>query len=277
MIRIITDTSTLFTPQKGKELGIDVIPLCVTIENQSMRDLMISTEDFLEKIKNGAIPTSSQPPIGEVVEAYNKYPNDIILNICMADGLSGTYQTAIAAKQQVSHAANIHVLNSKTLCGCQRYLVEKAIFLSNLGKEIHEIIDDLHTSIQNSYSYLIPQDFSFLKRGGRLKGTAAALGGLLKLKPIMEAVDGGTRLDKFAVSRTLSKACDTIIHTFKEKGIDSNYRLYISHADASEARDLFVEKISKAFPLCKIEVLNLSPAFITQGGPECIAVQAIKE
>lgn len=276
MVKIITDTSALYTIDEGKKLGIHVIPLCVTIKDEQMRDLCIDTQKFMNEVSNGAVPTSSQPPIGEVIEAYNAYEEDI-LNITMADGLSGTYQSAISAREQAEKPEHVHVLNSTTLCGPHRYLVEKANQLAQAGKNVHDIINNLQESLENVHSFLIPQDFDFLKRGGRLKPAAAILGGMLKLKPIMQAVENGTRLDKFTITRTFGKAIDQMIAFCKEHHVNEDYKIFISHADALEDAKLIMQRMKDAFKGVEFEMLELSPAFITQGGPHCIAIQYIKK
>lgn len=277
MVQIITDTSTLFTVEEGKKKNLHVIPLCITIGSNQYRDLCFDTDVIYQKIQEGVIPSTSQPPLGDILAAYEAYPEDEIINICMADGLSGTYQTALMAREQTANPERIHVINSKTLCGPHRYIVEKAMQLRDKGLNASEIIKKLHESIENEHSFLIPQDFSFLKRGGRLKPAAAHIGGLLKLKPIMESVDEGSRLDKFNVSRTLGKAIDHIIQAFEKDGVDEHSIIYVSHAKALEDSEFFIERLKRAFPQTEIIMLALSPVFITQGGPHCIAVQAIRK
>ncbi len=277
MVQIITDTSTLFTVEEGKKKNLHVIPLCITIGSNQYRDLCFDTDIIYQKIQEGVIPSTSQPPLGDILAAYEAYPEDEIINICMADGLSGTYQTALMAREQTANPERIHVINSKTLCGPHRYIVEKAMQLRDEGLNASEIIKKLHESIENEHSFLIPQDFSFLKRGGRLKPAAAHIGGLLKLKPIMESVDEGSRLDKFNVSRTLGKAIDHIIQAFEKDGVDEHSIIYVSHAKALEDSEFFIERLKRAFPQTEIIMLALSPVFITQGGPHCIAVQTIRK
>lgn len=276
MIRIITDTSALFNIEEGKKLGVEVIPLCVSINDKHYRDLSVSSNEFIEEINKGGIPTSSQPPIGEVISAYES-SKDEILHICMAAGLSGTYESACMAKEQVENKDRITVLNSKTLCGPQRYLVEKAVQLRDKGYAMSLIKEQLQKSIDNMHSFLIPQDFEFLKRGGRLSSAASTLGGVLKLKPVMEAVADGSHLDKYCICRTMRKAIDKIADKFFEMEIDENYIIYVSHADAETDAIQIMNELKSRFEHTQIELLELSPAFITQGGPHCLAVQCIKK
>lgn len=99
MVQIITDSSALITRAEGKEQGIEVIPLSVNILDEEYRDLEVDLDHFYGQIQKGGVPRSSQPPIGEFVEAYKKYAGKKILNIAMADGLSGTYLTGCGAKE----------------------------------------------------------------------------------------------------------------------------------------------------------------------------------
>ena len=91
MLQIVTDSSTMYTIEEGRTKGFEAVPLCVSIGNMEGRDLQVDMSEFYERISKGEIPRSSQPPIGDVVEIYEKYKDDEIINISMADGLSGTY------------------------------------------------------------------------------------------------------------------------------------------------------------------------------------------
>lgn len=276
MVRIVTDSSTLYTIDEAKSLGIDVIPLCVTIGDMDGRDMAVDMNDFYERISKNEIPRSSQPPIGDVVEVYEKYPDDEIINISMADGLSGTYQTACSAKEMVEHKDNITVINSKTLCGPHRYMVEKAQEMKLAGKSAKEIIDWIHNIIEKTESFLIPQDFSFLKRGGRLTPVAAAFGSVLKLKPIMTLTEDCKKLDKYAIKRTLSSSVKAIIERLETKNLDENHIIYVSHANAIDDAKKVIEQLKEVFKKIEIRLHELSPVFVTQGGPSCIAIQYIE-
>lgn len=84
-------------------------------------------------------------------------------------------------------------------------------------------------------------------------------------------------MDKFTITRTLSKAADAIIEYFREHGVDADYRIYVAHADALADARFFIERLKQAFPDTELELLKLSPAFITQGGPQCVAIQYIRK
>ena len=276
MVRIVTDSSVLYTEEEAKEAGFDAVPLCIHIGDMEGRDLQVDMQDFYRRIESGEIPMSSQPPVGEVAEIYERYPEDDIINITIADGLSGTYQGACCAKDMAKHPDRIAVFNSRTLCGPQRYMAETAQQMKEEGKETSEILRWLETAAGKTESFLIPQDFSFLKRGGRLTPMAAPLGSVLKLKPVMKLTEDGARLDKFCVKRTLLSAVDSIITYMKKAGVGPDHILYISHAAAPKDAAQIQMRMEQTFAGLEVHVLELSPVFVAQGGPRCVAIQYIE-
>lgn len=274
-MKIVTDTSTLYSPEERKKLGITVLPLCVTVNKKTYREFVdIDSLQFLKLIEEGT-PSSSQPSAGEFLDIFENKTDDILV-ISMADGLSGTYQSAVGMKNSLDDNDHIHIMNTKTLCGPHRYLVQKAIALKNEKKSLNEIKNELMKSIETIKSFLIPQDFDFLRRGGRLTPLTAKIGNLLKIVPILTQTEDGKRLEKYAIKRTMNGAVNEIVKNFKNAQIDKNYRIYISHANVLEKAQEVKKQLEKHFQDIAIELLELSPAFITQGGPGCIAIQVIK-
>lgn len=278
MVKIISDSSTLYSVEQAREKNLEITPLAVTINGQTYKEFEeIQTKEFIDMIHEGHLPISSQPSIGEVVDTFNRYPDTEIINISMADGLSGTYNSACMAKGMVDHEDKITVINSRTLCGPQRYIVDTAVELANEGKTKDEIVSVVEGLIDTTISFLIPNDFEYLVRGGRLSPLAGRIGELVKLVPVMTQTADGTRLEKFATKRTMKKAMATICDAFIEAGVNENYKIYITHAYNEEAAIVAKDIISKNIENVDVEMKILSPAFTTQGGPKCIAVQAVKK
>lgn len=277
MVRIITDSSSLYTGEEGKKLGVISIPLCISIGQRNFRDLEIPTEEFVAEIQAGSIPISSQPPIGDVLEAYENIKGFKVINISLADGLSGTYQTACTAREMSKNRDDITVLNTKTLCGPHRYLVECAAAMVKEGKNETEIIRTLEEKIQHTKSFLIPQDFDFLRRGGRLSPTAAFVGSLLDIKPILILNKSGTSLDKFGMARTMKGAAKTIFKQMKKDHVGCEHILYIVHGAVPETAKQIKEMAEEEFPGIDVRIHLLSHVFITHGGPGCVALQYIRK
>jgi DegV family protein with EDD domain len=276
MIQIITDSSSLYTPEEARQSGFKSVPLCVCIGDSHERDLLLDMDQYYAKIDQGLVPTTSQPPLGDVLEAFEAYKDSDIINISMADGLSGTYQTACSAREMTKHKEHIHVFNSRTLCGPHRYMVQTAQKMKESGATVQEILAWLTEAADNTESFLIPQDFSFLKRGGRLTPLAAATGSVLKLKPIMKLTKDGKKLDKFGVKRTMVSAAESIVDNLKDKRLGSNHILYISHSNALEDAQKIKFLFQRTFQDLEIRLLELSAAFVAQGGPRCVAIQYIR-
>ena len=278
MIRIISDSSSLYSEKKGQEKNITIASLTVHINGKSYREYEdIETEEFIDIINEGHMPTSSQPSIGHVVDMYNQYEEDEIINISMADGLSGTYNSACVARGMAENPERIHVINSETLCGPQKYLVDLAAALVEEGKECKEIVDEINKALKESKSYLIPHDFDYLVRGGRISSIVGKIGSAIKLVPVMTMSDDKKSLVKFTTKRTYKKAVQKIIEQMTEDGINSEHKLYIYHACNEDGAEEIKKIILSAIPDADIEVGLLGPAFTTQGGPGCISIQHIKK
>ena len=278
MIRIISDSSSLYSEKKGQEKNITIASLTVHINGKSYREYEdIETEEFINIINEGHMPTSSQPSIGHVVDMYNQYEEDEIINISMADGLSGTYNSACVARGMAENPERIHVINSETLCGPQKYLVDLAAALVEEGKECKEIVDEINKALKESKSYLIPHDFDYLVRGGRISSIVGKIGSAIKLVPVMTMSDDKKSLVKFTTKRTYKKAVQKLIEQMTEDGINSEHKLYIYHACNEDGAEEIKKIILSAIPDADIEVGLLGPAFTTQGGPGCISIQHIKK
>jgi len=278
MVRIISDTSTLYSSAQAEAAGFAVTPLSVTIAGKSYREFdEISSEEFVAIIRQGHMPTSSQPAIGEVEALLNRYPDDEIVNVTMALGLSGTYTSAVAAAQLCDHAHNISVINTRTLCGPHRYLVEQAVLWGKEGASRQEILDKLNVLMDSVKSYLVPADFDYLRRGGRLSPLVSYMGKAANLTPIMTQTENGERLTPASIKRGYSHAVKYLVGELKKAGIGPGWRVYISHAGALEKAQTTLDALKAAMPEAYYEILPLSPAFITQGGPGCFAVQYIHE
>lgn len=278
MVRIVADTSTMYSSEQAAAAGFSVAPLAVTINNQTYRELNeIGGEQFVEIIGQGHMPTSSQPSLGDVMAMYEACGDDEVLNIAMADGLSGTYSTAVTAAQSMENAQKIEVINSGTLCGPHRYMVEAAAKLAKAGASLNEIKAKVHALMETDLSFLIPSDFDYLRRGGRLNPLVSLVGKTIKLAPVLTPSKDGRQLIMSTVSRSFKLAIKHVAKELKEWGVDKGWRIYITHAAAPGLAEAAKAQLHEIFEHATFEIHLLTPAFITQGGPGCVAVQVIKE
>ena len=276
MVRIVSDTSTLYSSAQAREAGFAVAPLSVTINDQTYLEFdEISSQDFVNIIYQGHMPTSSQPAVGQVAALYEEFAGDEILDIAMADGLSGTYKSAVAAAELCENKENITVLNSKTLCGPHRYMAEQAVRWANEGLNRAEILEKLEALMATEKSYLMPDDFGYLRRGGRLSPLVSLVGQAAHLAPIMTKTEDDCQLIVAGVRRSFQQAIQQVTKNLLDRGVGKDWRVYITHAAAPEKAEQALKILQAAIPDAIYETHFLSPAFITQGGPRCVAVQVI--
>ncbi len=277
MVRIVSDTSTLYSTAQAREAGFAVSALSVTIAGKNYREFdEITSEEFVEIIRQGHMPTSSQPAIGAVEELYNQYPGEEILNVTMALGLSGTYTGALAAADLCEHSDKITVLNTRTLCGPHRYLVEKAVQWAKEGQTKEKILEKLNALMDTAKSFLVPADFDYLRRGGRLSPLVSYVGKAANLTPIMTQTENGERLTVAGIRRGYPHAVKYIAEQLKKAGVNKGWQVQISHAGARDKAELALKHLKEVLPDAEFRIYPLSPAFITQGGPGCVAVQYIQ-
>lgn len=273
-MKIVTDSSPMFSVVEGAKQGLTVLPLTVSIDGETWLEYEdISAEEFLAKVRAGALPQSASPPPALTLAAYDT--DEDVVHIAMADGLSGAYEMACGLREQARHPERVHVVNSQTLCVPHRAIALAAAHMAECGLGARELLGELRKMIASARSYLIPEDFDYLRRGGRLTPLAATFAHLVKAFPVMQQTEDGTRLEKLKVARSFAKAVDAVANDLEERGVGEGSFIGISHADnlvqAIEAKDRLAER----FPTCRFGVFELGPAFITQGGPGCLAVQAV--
>ena len=271
-MKILADSSALYSVEEGKELGVQIIPVCVAINGETYRDYEdITPQEFLELIAKGGVPTSSQPAIGDVIDAFED-DSEEILYLTVGDGLSGTYQNAVAVKNSIENNEHIHIVNSKSLAGVNHYLVQKMAALRDKGLQVKEILSELQGSIESSVSFVIPVDFDFLKRSGRLTPVAAKIGSMIKIVPVMTQTEDKMRIAPFAIKRSSKKAVDAIIAHLKSIGVDDKFIVSVCHAGVAEQAKSVCELMKKEFPGTLVELFHLSAALLTHGGPGSIVV-----
>ena len=278
MVRIVADTSTMYSTKAARAASFDVAPLSVTIAGKTYKELdEIQLDEFVGIIGQGHMPTSSQPALGDVIAMYERCGDDEVLNISMADGLSGTYSTAVAATQNVDNGSKIEVINSGTLCGPHRYMVEAAAKMANAGATLAEIKAKVHALMDTDLSFLIPSDFDYLRRGGRLSPLVSLVGKTIKLAPVLTQSKDGRQLVMSTVSRSFKLAIKHVIKELKEWGVEQGWRIYVVHAAAPGLAEAARAQLTAAFANARLEILPLTPVFTTQGGPGCVAIQVVKE
>lgn len=273
-MRIIADTTCHLSIEEAARDHVILVPNQVIIGDRCYRDyLEIDSETFIEAIKED-FPSTSQPAVGEIMDAYDRCGNEPAIHVTTGRGLSSAFDSASGVKKSMD-AQNITVFDSQSVAGVNRYLVQLATKMSKSTDSIQRIVDTMLACLKETQSYVIPVDFGYLKRSGRLTPLAATVGGFLKLVPVMAQSADRQRIEKFSVARTLGSALNNIVDDLVKRGVDRRHRIYVAHALNLDNVRLAIELIKQKIQDADIEVLKLAPGMITHGGPGCLVIQYI--
>ncbi|MGM7634582.1 DegV family protein [Bacillus sp. Hm123] len=265
---IVTDSTAYLPKELRDQLNIHMIPLSVIIGQDTYREeLDITSEQFYEKVREEEkFPTTSQPPIGYFVKLYEELAkeHDAVVGVYLSSGISGTFQTSIAAGDMVE-GLNVYSFDSELSCAPQAFYVLRAAQLANEGKGPEEIIAVLEAMRPTVGAYFMVDDLNHLKRGGRLNGAQAFIGGLLQVKPVLHFVD--KLIVPFEKIRTSKKALKRIGDLFEEeykKGIP--LKAVIIHANREQEAKELRDTLQKRFPEAEFDISYFGPVIGTHLG-----------
>lgn len=275
---IVTDTTSGLDFDTAKEKGIEVVPLSVLIDGVEYKDhLDISSQELYDRLRNGAVPSTSQPNIGYVeqrMKEWKKENYDAIIIITISSHLSGTYQGFKMMAEQLE-MKNVHLVDSLSVAGPIMDGALKAKKMADDGASVEEILEKMDELYHNTISFLYPETLTQLKKGGRISPVAANMASLLKIKPLLMLKKDGTIIDKYGMSRTETKIFEMIKNALVEEHVDpSTHRLYLAHAEAMETVERFVKFINSNLGDFEIVPLPLPAVLTSHGGMGCIAVQS---
>ena len=281
-IAIITDSNSGITQKQAEELGIYVVPMPFMIDGEEFfEDITLTEAEFYEKLKQEAEISTSQPSMESVTKLWDEVlkTHDEIVYIPMSSGLSSSCQTAIMLSED--YGGKVQVVNNQRISVTQRQSVLDAKTMADGGKSAAEIKDYLEKTKFDSSIYIMLDTLKYLKKGGRITAAAAALGTLLRLKPVLQIQ--GERLDAFAKARTVNQAKSIMIDAVKKDleerfGKDhSQLNIMIAHTENLEAAEKFRQEILEAFPDHDIYIDHLSLSVSCHIGPGSLAIACAKK
>lgn len=277
---VVTDSGSGLSKQDANALGLFYLPLQIIVnDNMYLDGEDIQVEQIYEMLKQGEMPTTSMPPMGIIEELFHTLKKDgyeDVIAIPLTSGLSSTSSVMHAIAKECD--LNLHIIETYSTCNIQQYLAKSAQTLAANRVAAEEIIKRLEASVAHSDTLIIPDDLQHLKRGGRLTPLAAALGGLLKIKPILkldEASEG--KIDVCDKVRTMSKALSKAVSTFKEAGLDDTYTLTVLHSGAEEEGLKLKALMEEAFPGLELYFGKIGAVISAHTGLGCLGIQYIRK
>lgn len=282
-VAIVTDSNSGINQEQAKELGIYVIPMPFRIDGEDyFEDINLTQEAFYEKLTEGADISTSMPSPGSVTDLWDELLKeyDEVVYIPMSSGLSSSCQTAIMLAED--YDGKVEVVNNQRISVTMRQSVLDAMELAEAGKSAAEIREILEKEKFESTIYIMLDTLTYLKRGGRITPAAAALGTLLKLKPVLQIQ--GEKLDAFAKARTVKQGKNIMIETIKKDmrerfGDETGEKVHIAMAYTHnlEAAEKFKEEVEKEFPNNEVVMYPLSLSISCHIGPGSLAVTCTKK
>ena len=283
-IAIVTDSNSGITQAQGKELGISVIPMPFFINGETyFEDINLTQEEFYHKLEEGADISTSQPSAGDVLDLWNGLLKsyDEIVHIPMSSGLSSTCSTAAALAEEFG--GRVQVVDNQRISVTQKQSVLDAMTMADRGMNGAQIKEYLEKTKADSTIYITLSTLKYLKKGGRITPAAAALGTLLRIKPVLQIQ--GDKLDAFAKARTQKQAKALMIEAvqtdcknrFHAAADLHDVWLQMAYTGSREEIELFREEMQAIYPNHEITAEPLSLSVSCHIGPGAIAITATKK
>ena len=282
-VAIITDSNSGITQEEGKQLGIRIVPMPFMINGEEyLEDITLTQQEFYAKLGEGSDISTSQPSPESIMALWDEVLEeyDEIVHIPMSSGLSGSCQTAMMLAED--YDGKVEVVNNQRISVTQRQSALDAKELAAKGMCAAEIKEKLEAVKFDSSIYITLDTLKYLKKGGRITPAAAALGTLLRLKPVL--IVQGEKLDAFAKARTMKQAKSMMVAAItkdlEERFGDrtgKNVHLAVAHTDNQEEADEFAKELRELFPATgEIVIAPLSLSVSCHIGPGSLAVACSK-
>ena len=282
-VAVVTDSNSGITQSEAKELGIAVLPMPFMINEETFfEDITLTQDAFYQRLEEGADVVTSQPSPEAVMNLWKEMLKeyDEIVYIPMSSGLSGSCQSAIMLSEEFD--GKVNVVYTQRLSVTQRQSALDARLLAGRGMSAVEIKDFLEKDKFNSSIYIMLDTLYYLKKGGRITPAAAAIGTMLKLKPVLTIQ--GEKLDAFAKARTTNQGKTIMINAIRNDmenrfgGVSAdNIWLQVAYTKDEAAMKQFVAELEKEFPGFDIVANPLSLSVACHIGPGALAVACCKK
>lgn len=279
----MTDSNSGITQKEAAGLGISVLPMPFMINDATyFEDINLTQDRFYEFLENDAVVSTSQPSPDSLIHMFHKLlaEYDEVVHIPMSSGLSGSCQTACMLAQEPEFDGKVFVVNNQRISVTQTQSVLDAVELAKKGYDGAQIKKILEEDKFNSSIYIMLDTLFYLKKGGRITPAAAALGTLLKLKPVLQIQ--GEKLDAFAKARTKSAGKSMMLQAIKNDienrfgGFDESAKervtLHIAYTKDAEEAELWKQEVMEAFPGFRLRMAPLSLSVACHIGPGALAL-----
>ena len=277
---IFTDSTTDLTPELVAEMDVQVLPMRFMLDGKEYRNYPdnreLSPKEFYDKLRAGSMSTTSQINSATFIEAFTPVleAGKDILYVAFSSGLSGTYQSACLAAEDLREQfpeRTIECVDTLQASMGEGLVAYAAAMLKKDGMSLAELAAWLRENVQRFCAWFTVDDLMFLKRGGRLSGVAAVAGTLLGIKPVLH-VDPDGHLIAMEKVRGRKASLDGLVRHFETSAENhADQTVFISHGDCLEDCQYVADKI-KAFGVKRICIGTIGPVIGAHSGPGTVAL-----
>ncbi len=277
-IGFVTDSTAYLTPEQKRLFDAEVVSLTVNFGDESFPEegLYSNFQEFYERLKQVSfLPTTSQPSVGDFLEAYKRMAAKVesIISIHITEGISGTVKTARTAAQMLPDL-DITVVDSRATAVGEYLVIDAAWRAAEAGMEKKGVLRVIDHVVENLTLLFLPDTLEYLRRGGRIGGAAALLGSLLQIKPILYFnPEKNNIIDLYEKVRTRERGLRRILEEL-EKAYQSSKRIKtaVVHVGAEEEGKALVERIKLLYPELSPELCAVGPVIGAHIGPGTVGL-----
>ncbi len=275
-VKIITDSLSDVTSDIAEELGITVIPLTVLFGYESFLDrVTITTDEFYHRLIHGTVwPTTTQPTPAAFAEVYNKLAEeaDEILVVTLSSKLSGTYQSALAAKDLAEKKCRIEVIDSQKVAMGLGLIAISVAKAAQTGANLDQLMKLVRGAMNRSHFIVYFDTLAYLAKGGRIGRAGHLMGSILSIKPVL-TIHEGEMAEKTKVRS--QRAGMDFLYNFVA-GFPNIEELAVEYTTTPDEADKLVGRLGSVFPKERIYRSTVSPVLGTHGGPGAVAVSVLE-
>lgn len=280
--KILTDSTADLPESWALENDVQILGLTIQLDGETYETVgekKLTSEQLLFKMEAGSQSTTSQINVGQFEDIFRGYAEIgmPVLYIAFASVLSGTYQSAVMAREIVLEDfpdALIRIIDTKAASMGEGLLVMKAAEARAAGQTLEQTADLIESLVPKVKTYFLVDDLNHLMRGGRISKTAALMGSLVNIKPVI-AVKGDGRLDSVAKVRGKKKAQTEVVRMTLEDIADPRVVIAYAGADSQEVAQVLKEQLLMSEQINDVLVLPLGPVIATHTGPGTLGLFSI--
>jgi DegV family protein with EDD domain len=275
-VKIVTDTLSDITDDLAEEWGLTVVPLYVRFGKQIYRDRVeITTEDFYRRLVNEPVlPSTTQPTPNDFAGVYQKLAQetDEILVIVVSSKLSGTYQSAMQARDYLEGKCRVEIVDSLNVALGEGLIVISAAKAIKEGADLATAAEVARRAISRCHLIAYFDTLKYLAKGGRIGKAQGLLGSVLSVKPILTVKDG--EMAPLTRVRSLSAGLDYLYNTVA--GFKNIEGLALEHATTPVDADNLAKRLGAIYPSERIYRSVISPVIGTYAGPNALALTILE-